>query len=101
MKMTPSSKFSGLIQMLEAFIEGKDQARGTIFVREMEGEFARLGLDDEEDFSDLQHAFAMYRGHDEDVRDLRSEATFAVRRLASQSAEQNAAGQPATRLESK
>ena len=68
--------------MLESFIEGRDQARGTIFVREIESEFARLGLDDEEDFSDLRHAFAMYGGHEEDVRDLKSEATFAVRRLS-------------------
>jgi hypothetical protein len=82
--MPPASKFAGLIDMLESFIEGKDQARGTAFVREMEGEFARLGLDDVEDFSDLQHAFAMYRGREEDIRDLRSEATFAVRRLATQ-----------------
>ena len=68
--------------MLESFIDGKDQARGTIFVREIESEFARLGLDDEEEFSDLQHAFAMYRGHEEDIRNLKSESTFAVRRLA-------------------
>ncbi len=81
-KMSPVSKFSGLVHMLESFIEGKDQARGTVFVREIEGEFARLGLDDDEEFSDLRHAFAMYRGREEDVRDLKSEATFAVSRLA-------------------
>ncbi len=80
--MPQISQFSELIRMLESFIDGKDQARGTIFVREIESEFARLGLDDEEELSDLQHAFAMYRGHEEDIRDLKSEATFAVRRLA-------------------
>jgi hypothetical protein len=80
--MPPASKFSGLVRMLESFIEDKAQARGTTFVREIEGEFARLGLDDEEEFADLRHAFAMYRGHEEDIRDLKSEAAFAIRRLA-------------------
>ena len=68
--------------MLESFIAGKDQARGTIFVREIEREFARSGLDEEEEFYDLRHALAMYRGQAEDIRDLKDEATFAVRRLA-------------------
>jgi hypothetical protein len=80
--MIPESKYSKLVRMLEAFVEGRGQTRGTITVREIEGEFARLGLDEEEEFSDLQHAFAMYRGHEADIRHLKTLATVTIRRLA-------------------
>jgi hypothetical protein len=79
--MNPVSKFSTLIRMLEAFIHGENVHRGIAFVREIEGEFARSELDDEDEFSDLLHALAMYRGREEDIRDLKSEAIFTVRRL--------------------
>ncbi len=84
--MTASEKYSVLVQMLERFIESEGEPRGTTFVREIEGEFARTGLDEEEEFSDLQHALAMYRGYEEDVRTLKHEASFAVRRLSARSA---------------
>ena len=68
--------------MLQSFIDSYGQERGTVFVRAIEAEFARVGLDEEEEFSDLQHAFAMYRGREEYIRDLKAEAIFAIRRLS-------------------
>ncbi len=68
--------------MLTSFIEGKEASRGTIFVRQIEGEFSRLGLDEEDQFSDFQHELAMYRGDEGDIRRLKDEASFVLRRLA-------------------
>ena len=68
--------------MLKSFIEGKEASRGTIFVRQIEGEFSRLGLDEEEQFSDFQHELAIYRGHEDDIRRLKEEASFVLGRLA-------------------
>jgi hypothetical protein len=80
--MSAASKFAELVRMLESFIHGAGEARGTVFVRQIESELARVGLDDEEEFSDLQRALAIYSGREDDVRDLKSEASFAIRLLS-------------------
>lgn len=84
--MNASHSNSDFAQMLHSFIEGKDGSRGTIFVRQIEGEFSRLDLDEDEEFSDFQHELAMYRGYEDDIRRLRVEAAFVLRRLAAREA---------------
>ena len=73
-----------LIQMIDAFIAGESsESRSRDFVRQMEGEFAASGLDDDERFSDLQMAFAMFgagdRRHDETM--LVDECRYALKLL--------------------
>ena len=70
--------------MIDSFIAGKENCRGTIYVAQIEGEFAHAGLDDNSEFSDLQHALAMYQGSESDVRSLRDKAMWASRKLADQ-----------------
>jgi hypothetical protein len=84
--MISSSADSEFVQMLSSFIEGKEASRGTIFVRQIEGEFSRLCLDDEEEFSDFQHELSMYQGSKDDIRRLKEEASFVLRRLATRKA---------------
>ena len=60
-------KYQKLIAMMEAFVSGQSRSRD--FVTQMEGKFATSDLDDDERFSDLQLALAMFgasdREHDE------------------------------------
>ena len=74
-------KCQQLIQMLDAFVAGESRSRD--FVRKMEGEFAASGLDDDERFSDLQFAFAMFGAadHDDDEKMLAGECRYALRIL--------------------
>lgn len=76
-----STKFEQLIQMMEAFVCGKSRSRD--FVRKMEGEFATCGLDDDERFSDLQHALAMFGDSDREADEhmLAGECEHALRVL--------------------
>jgi hypothetical protein len=75
-----SAKPSRLVEMLTAFVEGK--ARSLSFAGEIETEFARTGLDEEEDFSELQHALALYRGTEADEQVLEREARWAIQQLS-------------------
>ena len=70
-----------LIQMVEAFIAGASRSRD--FVSQMEGEFAASGLDDDERFSDLQHALAMFGAgsREDDEKMLADECRYALRLL--------------------
>ena len=76
-----SAKYQKLIVMMEAFVAGQNRSRD--FVREMEGEFGMSDLDDDERFSDLQLALAMFgasdREHDEKM--MASECKYALRLL--------------------
>jgi len=70
-----------LIQMIDAFISGENRSRD--FVGQMEGEFAASGLDDDERFSDLQHALAMFGAgsREDDEKVLADECRYALRLL--------------------
>lgn len=67
--------------MMDAFVSGKSRSRD--FVEQMEGEFATSDLDDDERFSDLKLALAMFgaadREHDE--KTLAGECKYALRLL--------------------
>jgi hypothetical protein len=70
-----------LIQMIDAFIAGESRSRD--FVSQMEGEFAASGLDDDEQFSDLQYALAMFGAgsREDDEKMLVDECRCAVKLL--------------------
>jgi hypothetical protein len=70
-----------LIQMIDAFIAGESRSRD--FVGQMEGEFAASGLDDDERFSDLQYAFAMFGAgsREDDEKMLVDECRCALKLL--------------------
>jgi hypothetical protein len=70
-----------LIQMIEAFIVGESRSRD--FVSQMEGEFAANGLDDDERFSDLQYALAMFGAgsREDDEKMLADECRYALKLL--------------------
>jgi hypothetical protein len=78
---SPSIQHRELIEAMQAFISGSRRSRDD--VRRMEGLFAMSTLDDDERFSDLQSALALYgaaeREHDE--RMLASECRYALRLL--------------------
>ena len=76
-----ATKYQKLITMMEAFVSG--QSRSCDFVNQMEGEFATSYLDDDERFSDLQFALAMYGASDRngDERTLADECKYALRLL--------------------
>ena len=57
-----TTKYQKLIEMMEAFVSGQGRSRD--FVRQMEGEFATSDLDDDERFSDLRMALAMFGASD-------------------------------------
>ena len=75
------ANYHKLIAMMEAFVSG--QSRSGDFVREMEGEFATNDLDDDERFSDLQLALAMFgaAGREQDEKMLAGECKYALRLL--------------------
>ncbi len=78
--MTSDLDHLRFIEMLTSFVDGG--SRSTAFVREMEGEFLRLQLEEKEEFSDFQEALAMYRGYDEDVQSLSRQARYALQILS-------------------
>jgi hypothetical protein len=65
--------------MLNAFVAGGDRSRE--FVGKMEGEFADCGLDDDDRFSDLKIALAMFGAGDQaaDEKMLGDECRYALR----------------------
>ena len=67
--------------MMEAFVVGQSRSRD--FVRQLEGEFATSDLDDDERFSDLQLALAMFGagGREADEKMLAGECKYALRVL--------------------
>jgi hypothetical protein len=81
MESLSGAKYQKLIAMMEAFISGQSRSRD--FVREMEGEFATSDLDDNERFSDLQLALAMFGAGDreQDEKMLAGECKYALRLL--------------------
>ena len=78
---SPTTKYQKLIGMMEAFVAG--QSRSREFVEQMEGEFATGDLDDDERFSDLQLALAMFGASDReyDEKMLTGECKYALRLL--------------------
>ena len=81
--MPTSDRYLVFAQMLNSFVDAKEFSRSTKFVRELETEFVRLGLDDEDQFSGFQYALAMFRGYEDDIRELNAEAVFVLRCLSS------------------
>jgi len=81
MEAASKTKYQKLIGMMDAFVSG--QCRSRDFVREMEGEFATSDLDDDERFSDLQLALAMFGAADleADEKMLAGECKYALRVL--------------------
>jgi hypothetical protein len=76
-----ATKCQKLITMMEAFVSGQSRSRD--FVRQMEGEFTTSDLDDDERFSDLHLALAMFGAADReaDEKMLASECKYALRLL--------------------
>jgi hypothetical protein len=70
---------SRLIQLMTDFVS--NGIRATLPVREIEGEFAAL-YDDDERFTDLRDALAMYDGTEENHRVLIAECKWALKVLA-------------------
>jgi hypothetical protein len=81
METASKIKCQQLIQMMDAFVAGESRSRD--FVGKMEGEFATSGLDDDERFSDLQLALAMFGAGDreDDEKMLAGECRYALRIL--------------------
>jgi len=77
------AKYQELVAMMTAFVDGRSRSRD--FVAQMEGEFIKTGLADDERFSDLELALAMFgashREHDENT--LAGECRYALRVLTS------------------
>jgi hypothetical protein len=75
-----------LIRLMQAFLAGATSLEDAAT---LEGEFARCGLDDDETYSDLQYALAMYRGpgHEDSLQALRRECKWAIEQLARASEE--------------
>ena len=78
------SDVTRLVTLMRAFLDGDTSMS---HVSEIESEFARQ-LDDDERFSDLQYALAMYQGesevHRDDFERLRIECAWAVKELERQ-----------------
>jgi len=76
-----TTKYQKLVEMMEAFVAGQSRSRD--FVTQMEGEFATSDLDDDERFSDLQLALAMFGAADReaDEKKLAGECKYALRVL--------------------
>jgi hypothetical protein len=76
-----TTKYQKLITMMEAFVSGQSRSRD--FVTQMEGEFATSDLDDDERFSDLQLALAMFGASDReyDEKMMAEECKYALRLL--------------------
>jgi hypothetical protein len=67
--------------MMEAFVSGQSRSRD--FIKQMESEFAISDLDDDERFSDLQLALAVFGAADReaDEKMLAGECKYALRVL--------------------
>ena len=79
---TPSTaQYQQLVRMMDAFIAGEGRSRD--FVKKMEDKFATCGLDDDDQFSDLQLALAMFGAGDReaDEKMLVGECRHALRLL--------------------
>jgi hypothetical protein len=76
-----TTKHQKLIGIMEAFVSGQSRSRD--FARLMEGEFTTSDLDDDERFSDLQLALAMFGASDRenDEKMLTGECKHALRLL--------------------
>ena len=85
MESPSKARYQKLIQMMDAFVTGEGRSRN--FVRKMEGEFAACGLDDEDQFRDLQLALAMFGAGDSeaDGKILAGECRLALRHLREES----------------
>ena len=79
-----ATKHQKLIEMMDAFISGRSRSRE--FVSQMESEFAASPLDEDERFSDLQLALAMFgaAGREADEKMLAGECRYALRLLSDQ-----------------
>ena len=79
--MEPGEQRAELIATLEEFVSGAIRSRG--FVRQIEGVFAACDLDEDERFSGLQSALALFGGGDriDDERTLAAECVSALRTL--------------------
>jgi len=56
---TPSTaQYQQLVRMMDAFVAGEGRSRD--FVKKMEDKLAACGLDDDDQFSDLQLVLAMF-----------------------------------------
>jgi hypothetical protein len=77
----PSVQHAELIPMMEAFVSGASRSRE--FVAQMEGSFATSPLDEDERFSDLQLALALFGAgkREDDERMLAAECRYALRLL--------------------
>jgi len=81
MESASKTKYQKLIGMMDAFVSGQSRSRD--FVSQMEGEFATSDLDNDDRFSDLQLALAMFGAVDreEDEKMLAGECKYALRLL--------------------
>ncbi len=81
MESPSKTRYQHLIRMMDAFVAGEGTSRD--FVGEMEGEFVACGLDDDDQFSDLQLALAMFGAGDRepDEKMLAGECRYALRVL--------------------
>ena len=86
---SPSIQCRELIEAMEAFVSGSRRSRDD--VKRMEDLFATSPLDDDQRFSDLQLALALFGagGREHDERMLASECRYALRLL-----HENVAGSP-------
>lgn len=77
----PSGNSLRLQQLMEIYVSGRD--RSAPHVREIEGEFVAEGLDDDDRFSDLQYALAMFGadGRDDIEQLLVRECGWAMKTL--------------------
>jgi len=76
-----TTKYQKLIEMMDAFVNGRSRSRE--FVGQIEGEFAASPLDEEERFRDLQLALAMFGvgEREADEKMLAGECKHALRLL--------------------
>jgi hypothetical protein len=76
-----ATKYQKVIEMMDAFVSGR--SRSWDFVGQIENEFAASPLDEDERFSDLQLALAMFGAGDReaDEKMLAGECNCALRVL--------------------
>jgi hypothetical protein len=81
MEAASKTKYHKLIGMMDAFVSGQSRSRD--FVGQLEGEFATSDLDDDERFSDLQLALAMFgaAGREQDEKVLAGACKYALKLL--------------------
>jgi hypothetical protein len=81
MEAASKSKYQKLIVMMDAFVSGQSRSRD--LVGQMEGEFATSDLDEDERFSELQLALAMFGAaeREQDEKALASECKYTLKLL--------------------